>query len=373
MKSETRVCKLVLGNGFDLYCQLNTRYPDYFNDQIKGKYAQFPKWGKKVRGCIYNLNATNDNEVYIPNIKLTDDINVWDVLFYYESGRKNRKNWCDVESFIYNFFYLKQSHGDTYFDILYERINEKKFASNDESWLNYPTLYFLTIEAPTKTKIEFATYLLTELFKFEKHFGEYVYNEFLEKLESDYKPKLNYFFNDVFTKWDIQSIDTFNYTPIETAISDYESSIVNHINGDFKAPIFGIDSSKFSSRNPGYIFTKTYRRMTADFYEGETIKCSLNSDFDDLVIFGHSLNEQDYNYYFPLFDYMNLMDVSSTKGILFYYHIYDGKKERIIKNGNVKNLIEMLNAYEKYKTDKNDEFRLVDSLSSQGRLRFRKI
>lgn len=62
------------------------------------------------------------------------------------------------------------------------------------------------------------------------------------------------------------------------------------------------------------------------------------------------------------------MHISSYKGIFFYYTIYEEKRK--IKNDNVKALIAMLNAYEQYKTGKSKGFRLVDSLSSQGRLRF---
>ena len=62
-----------------------------------------------------------------------------------------------------------------------------------------------------------------------------------------------------------------------------------------------------------------------------------------------------------------------SKGIYFYYHIYDEKKRRSIKNDNIKNLVKMLEEYEKYKNNKIKDFRLVDILSSQGRLRFKEI
>ena len=34
---------------------------------------------------------------------------VWDLLFYYEAKRKERKNWCDVERFILDFFNSKEA------------------------------------------------------------------------------------------------------------------------------------------------------------------------------------------------------------------------------------------------------------------------
>lgn len=83
-------------------------------------------------------------------------------------------------------------------------------------------------------------------------------------------------------------IDTFNYTKIENIL--FECAI-NHINGYHENPIFGIDATIFNNLHPKYIFSISYRRMTAYFLELERVNGCLNRDFDALVIFGHSLNE----------------------------------------------------------------------------------
>ena len=374
-KKMSRKCKLVLGNGFDLYCELKTRYSDYFNGK-KDFFNKIPDLERRFNEDHFRLNDDYEEDELIPTIDFMPETTVWDLLFYYEPKRKERKNWCDVEQFILDFFNLKETT-QTLFDVLYNRVEKESIDfGNNKEWLTIPCVYLINNEAPTNTKIDFATYLLDELKKFESKFGEYINKEFESKLQSAFRTKLIPFIKDVELRWTVSSLDTFNYSPLEKAegpgfVNYYEK--IYHINGDYNHPIFGIDSSKFNVKTPGYIFSKTYRRMTDDFYEGEDIKTTLRNEFDDLVIFGHSLNEQDYSYYFPIFDYMDLMSIASHKGIFFYYHIHEIKKARKIKNDNVENLVAMLNAYEAYKTGKKNDFRLVESLSSQGRLRFRSI
>ena len=376
MEKGKRKCKLVLGNGFDLYCGLNTRYQDFFNNQ-KDKLEIIDTWCKGIEEGIFRTNDTiNDNNLFIPSISLDNEVCFWDLLFYFDPKFDRKNNWCDVEQFILDFFVVESITKETIFDMLYNHVkNEIIVFSPDYQWLKYPYIYLKNIRINTKSKIDFATQLLDELNKFEKKFGEYVDDEFQRKLLNEFKVSYQTFYMQIQSAWNVNSIDTFNYTSLECLNNDLGiyNEIVHHVNGDYKQPIFGIDSSKFTVSKPAYIFTKTYRRITADFYEGEKNFCILGKDFDDIVIFGHSLNEQDYNYYFPLFDYINLMDINSNKGIYFYYNIYDTKKRRFIKNTNIKNLVKMLNAYEKYKTNKAEDFRLVETLSSQGRLRFKEV
>ena len=376
MVKGKKKCKLVLGNGFDLYCGLNTRYKDFFNSQ-KDKLNLIDQWCKNIENGVFNfIKSEIDNNLFVLQNSLADDVCFWDLLFYFDPKIDKKSNWYDVEQFILDLFINEDISKETTFDSLYNNVkNGNRMISSNCSWIEYPCIYLKNNKFNVKTKIDFATHLLDELNKFEKQFGEYVHNEFISKLFQVFNSKCKTFYNQIESIWDVVSIDTFNYTPLESLSDDLCicSDIIHHVNGDYNQPIFGIDSSKLTISKPGYIFTKTYRRMTADFFEGEKKSCILEEEFDDIVIFGHSLNEQDYNYYFPLFDYINLMDINSNKGIYFYYYIYDPNKRRNIKNTNVKNLVKMLNAYEKYKTNKDKDFRLVDTLSSQGRLRFKEV
>lgn len=358
--------KFVIGNGFDLYCGLNTRYGDFFDSKMD-TYIRMEDFKYS-----FNLNERRLNRIIIMKMKeflRNNDFGFWDFLFYFDPDRKNKNLWCDVELFLYNFFNT-QNNEKSLFDIVYDCVKRKTISSNDSEWLDLPIIYLLAMKSTTITKIDFATFLLDELQKFEKEFGEYIEEEFKRGRKRDYQQKANNLLRTVLSYSKNICIDTFNYTMIENIFTKYP---INHINGNHENPIFGIDATIFNNLHPEYIFSKSYRRMTADFLELERVNGCLNRDFDALVIFGHSLNEQDYSYYFPIFDYMGLLDITSKKTIVFLYNIYEEGKRRKIKNDNIKNLLNMLNAYEKTKTGKVKDYRLMDTLTATDRIIFKEI
>lgn len=397
------LCKLTIGNGFDLFCSLKTQYKDFFESEEQKKiFNAIDEYEKK---CFSNDDVVNK----IPLEFLHKSTTVWDILFCKWPARLKKKDWCDIEQFIFDFFYdkketkgksdnkkketkgksnNKEKDDDSSFTKIYvnvkANIKKERIKLNDLSnWQKAACVYLILKKVPTYRKDEYISFWLQELQKFEKRFGEYVYNEFEEKKDKYSVIYKDFFKNNVPGNLRVSSLDSFNYTPIECYKKDFYFSKSNekislpnnikHINGDYNVPIFGIDSSKFDIDDPGHFFTKTYRRITADFFEGENFKAALDQKFEDLIIFGHSLNEQDYNYYFPIFDFMNLMDVTADSTLYFLYYIYDKRSKNKIKRDNTKRLYAMLNAYEEYKTGKTKEHRLVDSLSSRGRLRFKEV
>ena len=164
-------CKLVLGNGFDLFCGLNTRYQDFFEAQ-KQEYAEISKWENIIRRGLHSLNNMEDDNIFIPKTNLNSNIGFWDLMFYYDPKNKKRINWCDVEKFILDFFSKEDISKQTAFDHLYTIVKNEQF-NPDYQWIKYPSIYLINNEANTNTKIDFATYLLDELYKFENKFGEY--------------------------------------------------------------------------------------------------------------------------------------------------------------------------------------------------------
>ena len=377
-------CKMTIGNGFDLYCSLNTRYKDFFESiSQKEIFDALTKLDEQ-------LSSVDNQNFKVFSLDIDERTTFWDILFWKDPSRQSKKNWCDVESFIFNFFYSKNDKEDSDFEKVYSivrnNIRNKKIELYDcPDRLKLSCFYLIMKNVVTYPKDDFTSMLLDELQRFEKKFGTFVNKEFIEKRDR-FSILYRYIIKQCIPKeLRIVSLDSFNYTPIEffNGISYYSRSDIKeelptrikHINGDYETPIFGIDSSKFKVSNPAHIFTKTYRRITTDFFEekNEDNNITLDYKFEDLIIFGHSLNEQDYNYYFPIFDFMNLMDVTANSKLYFLYYIYDEKNRNKIKKENVKSLYSMLNAYEEYKTGKNKDYRLVDTLSSRGRLRFKEI
>ena len=139
--------------------------------------------------------------------------------------------------------------------------------------------------------------------------------------------------------------------------------MIDNINGDTKNPIFGIDSNLFSPLDIEYRFTKIDRRMTLDM-ESDYMK-ELKS-FDNLIFFGHSLNEQDYGYLFPLLDAVELNDNNINKKIVFAYYIYNKEEAQKIKI-NIKKQVQKL-IYEYGKSKGNNDNRLLERLWNNQRI-----
>lgn len=174
---------------------------------------------------------------------------------------------------------------------------------------------------------------------------------------------------------DIKSIETFNYTN-NSVMRIYKSSNflddIKHINGDFNNPIFGVDSSRIHVDKPEVIFTKVSRRLINSTSNDFLIGSTFDEPFNNLVIFGHSLCEHDYSYFFPILDYLEIANIMKTSMIIFAYNIYDDSKKEDIILDNIRKVTKLINQYENY-MGKNKENRLMDSLTAQGRIKFFEI
>ena len=155
-------------------------------------------------------------------------------------------------------------------------------------------------------------------------------------------------------------IDSFNYSYIHnTGIN----RLISYINGSYKSPIFGIDTV-FEPGDERFIFTKTGRRIDSDMYNDEY---DNKNDFDNAIVYGHSLNESDYCYFFPLFDKLNLANTLAKGKIVFCYSIYDNKRTEDIKNELRERVFKILFEYARSK-GLSDPKRFLDGLSVQNRI-----
>ena len=142
---------------------------------------------------------------------------------------------------------------------------------------------------------------------------------------------------------------------------------LHHINGDITYPIFGIDSNAFSSLDDRYMFSKTYRRMQLDYYTQNIygrLKC------DNLVIFGSSLSNSDYSYFFSVFDDMKILDEKKNCRIVFAYNIYDSNRKEEIEKTLLRNVAILFQEYSSYKGMSDQMNRLLDYLVVQEKVMF---
>lgn len=181
----------ILGNGFDLYLELKTRYEDYFNsrkldenffkklENIYKKNYQYRKnnKGKKVLVIVDNIGLRTEIEELYNKYKIEN-------LFYLYLSflKKENLNWNEVESNIKKFIiYTNESLKKTvenilenavmnklYFYILVSKIiilkkideikNENENKRNDEE----------------KREFNYLDFMMEQLNSFEKDFGNYI-------------------------------------------------------------------------------------------------------------------------------------------------------------------------------------------------------
>lgn len=157
-------------------------------------------------------------------------------------------------------------------------------------------------------------------------------------------------------------IDSFNYGDL---CSDEYNRILHNINGNVKNPVFGVDSDLFDTSDFRYAFTKTSRRMELDMLNDEAL---VARDFENLIIFGSSLRNADYSYFFSIFDKIKISDINNPSKNVFAFSICDEAAETKIKNNLIKSIFRLFHEYAIYKGNAVHPNRLLDALTTQGKV-----
>lgn len=380
MIKDLKNVKLVIGNGYDLHCGLESSYADFFmRDADKNNY--FNKWLDEFKEKI-SLNAftteQSKEDVWV-EFKSIDELNIWDLFFYIETKTTNQNNneawlWCDIETVMYNSLksYDSRECNTNLFrwEHVYKAIT-KKMPKEFKFWKIY-VMAKVVLEKRNmegfKNIDEFYCYILDELNQFEKEFGKFIdkkrypYRNFLTKIpNTDFEKRSKMTLQELCNVDNLVSIDSFNYDDIG---DENLNKILHNINGNLENPIFGIDSNLCRASDPRFIFTKTNRRMELEMIDFE---CQKDIVFDNVIVYGHSLSSNDYSYFFPLLDKLEMTNFLSNKKIIFGFSVYDMEKETEIKRKNRLNIQKLFEAYANYKELK-DVNRLLDSLTTQNRV-----
>jgi len=139
-----------------------------------------------------------------------------------------------------------------------------------------------------------------------------------------------------------------------------------NVHGNFnRIAIFGVDQSKVPADDPGYIFTKTYRKISN---QEKLISFSLPhiKDIDEIVFFGHSLSVADYSYFQSIFDYYDIYH--SNIKLTFKYSLYEGKPPELIKKECYDSIIKLIRSYGETMDNVNHGNNLVHKLLLENRL-----
>ena len=380
---------LIIGNGFDLHLDIKTDYKTFFDDQMKN--PGFSKTYDFFHNFYMEINL-NGKHLFRDSMKdygdlFLSEITVWDLLFMGKSKDSKNKNWCDIEEEMANSL------------VPISKITPQKVPGPPTLWKKVKTLLqqdeqyedkMMQYQNPSlenfiaavisycypkigggwkndrirkelvKTDVSWAEFLLNQLKLFEKKFGNFVIEQIKNRdlfntmalgfahhiLEEDIAlqeyPDIGQEFNF--------NILSFNYTWNYDDVLTPGSRIVemDNVHGIAKdgGIIFGIDNVLASSDDYWFPFTKTYRKL-----EKYTNSDDPNPHhvFDPkitrILFYGHSLNRQDYSYFQSIFDFYEIYSKPVT--LVFFYSIYEGVPEEVIKKNVTDRVYALLNNYGK--------------------------
>ena len=337
-KSEIKKKKLlILGNGFDLHCNLKSKFSDFMFEEvfIKGdtRYLALEKHFLKKNIWYYLLAFRFYYKASSP-------------IFLYVGG--NDIKWMDVEDFIkcvlvkdknnrllpwlketfeglksFNFYtdHISDFYGDDYFKAaVVDCIDNIKD--------NYSDIFQLLFGELNQFEKDFSDYLKRQLDKCD-------YLAFAHKTLDAFKE------NKLYDKLYIWS---FNYTDPS---HDYDNCRFQRIHGglynDVSDAIIGIDQNDINDidENLNIIrFTKAWRKIsTIGFVE----ELPNKEEVDEICIYGHSLGKQDYSYFHSIFNYYGFASDSKIV-VRFYYSDYalnpDGTPNTVENDKNYNSFID---------------------------------
>lgn len=349
---------LLLGNGFDLYHKLPTKYINFLNTTIflKENYneSEMTTIGKvfnderlysidnEIKECYEKYYATYSNFPLnveaIHNLIELANKNIW---FKYLSQLINKDiTWIDfekeIEKVVYAFehYFEKEQPEDIHFE---------KLTSLERNIILMFDFFYSTVEddvfinGKTKRRIANEQYLFhnpiskTICIDKEKVIG-HLYNQLIE-LSEMLKLYLKHFIDDVVGKLgdinvigkhidlsQVSDVVTLNYThTFENLYSKGKERHIYHIHGEVdKNIILGINSNEcdeIATINTDFLcFKKYYQRV---FYKTD-VEYLLALKYDDifdsrntnnLSVFGHSLDSTDKDIIMDLFMYSNKITI----------------------------------------------------------------
>ena len=351
---------LILGNGFDLHLHLKSSFASFFESTILSDNGYF-----KSNEC--NLLF------YLLYLR-----------FFNKSPRKSTMfrtifnddpSWMDVEGFIKEIATNKSIMDGIIRAMDYRNpnvigpVNLDPYVSLLGDFLNK-----LNLPKDNYNQQTFKNLLADNLTDFENRFASYL-KEQINNSE-DYWNKQKAFVETILSKaseyvrsesiMPLTQIINFNYTnnPLNFC---YEANVHGTIDSKI---VIGYDStSNTISDNDVFELSKDWRKIDIEF-DFHHIK----SEIDSIIVYGHSLGEQDYPYFFELFDQCDFLNRKYEVKLLVCYSKWEDTKKCEKQFDILKmNAAKLLNSYERYKTKDLTRNTIVTSLKSNGRLVFIEI
>jgi len=362
---------LIIGNGFDKYCCLNSGFNDYFETKYSslgnGHFFNNPN----------NVNVRHVNDYYewryddVYNLTFIEKY----IMYYKNNIKQSNLHWSDVEGIISEMLRSNGMLKNAYEKVLKSILLRDGENSHDPIDILARMIYKeFVIRYPEEGTEAFITYeellrrIRLDLFQFENKFKEFLIKDLNNKKDL-YNKNTKKLIEELIGPSDYKTL-TFNYTsPSILNIKDTE-----YVHGSLNSDkiIMGVDSTKVDYMNPSYIFTKTYRKVEQYVnHDFKVVNDILNNEFTEIIFFGHSLNEQDYAYFQTIFDKQNLYDGNIR--LKFYYYVYDVKQEEHIKEMQTRSVVKLIETYGTSLVNKSQGKNLLHNLLIHNRLKIKRI
>ncbi len=346
-------------------------------------------------------------------------LSFWDVFFWYLINIKNEStdlSWFNVEAIIKNFIFDKTrvkkvcitnikeyveynllDMEDFTLPSINKKVSEEYFSNIISSYTPEEKALMLfgeMLKLKRKSgKLSIYDILLNELHEYEESFRNYIslimndivtanrknigiYRDNFMKLITDnsnnkdfYLLNFNYTCISASQSKDEQKAKTEGKVKFQRGKICHEITEVN-VHGSFnKIAIFGIDQSKVGASDFGYIFTKTYRKISN---RKKLISFPLPSlkEVDEIVFYGHSLSEADYSYFQSIFDYYDIYH--SNIKLTFKYSLY-GEFPEINEKEHYSCIIKLIRNYGETMDNINHGNNLVHKLLLENRLEVKEV
>lgn len=398
---------LVIGNGFDLQCELDTRYEDFFYDRYfidpssDENIAKFKEiFRNKIdqlkldKTKIGNSNGWVINSFYDgfadflkedkSEIRKRIGLTNWDVVFiatFVLMDNDKQKDWCDIESIIGKIVtVIFEDNEDADINKIFP---EEDFSYNGK---DSEKLYNLIKYNFSESKRTSSDALLTGLKNFEATFAGYIRDQITSK--GDYLTNASNLLTQITGSSLNNPVDVdvinFNYSLDENLVEQLKQNLPSNIDINnwtnihgiafwndqdtatvinrkhtegrrtkLMRPVFGIDNhdaladmhnKSLKNNDARIMFTKTFRLLDGHINNMRDKNHQFQKKVDKIIFYGHSLNHADYSYFETLFDKYNIYD--SNVELDFYYTSSEQEQEdRNSERETLKNIIKLLSYY----------------------------
>ena len=385
---------IVIGNGFDLECDLPSKFEDFFSS----------RYDVIVHAEEASSSAEQPWGAYLTSHGLT----VWDIILQ----TAHKEYWYDIERAIADWVAplqageAKEEQPPTPIQTVLADI--KQFVEDGHHSSGLSPSDFAAIKGETSgiggairfildntevatvagwTDTDIYDYFFDELNRLESEFGTYL-QKAVNADEDGYKDRCIKLLIDLIMDERIseenfkpeESFLSFNYThPVSvlTYRKDGQPIPMVNVHGSLGSEmVFGIDGSERLNNPNALRFTKTYRLMALGNPDlGKLVhgkgRGLLAGATDMIKFYGHSLSDSDYSYFQAIFDTVALYDGDTT--VVFYYRPWkqkDGTKvdEQVARADMMDKVVRLLNSYGQTMENKAHGRNILHKLLIEGRL-----